>query len=218
MYLHHILSRNSEELKRRIFEAQKSTPTKGDFYCLVTGDLEEIGEELNKEKIMYMSKIQFKTHIKKQLNQIIFSDLKMLQNSHSKVRDIIYPQFRIQPYLKNHTFTNEMASILLNMRSSMTRNLKCNFTSLYWGNLNCQMKCQDKNAQNSQSHLLQCEMLLQKLNIEELTKTNSVEYEDIFGTMEKQREAAVVLTRLLEVREEQLEENLPVGTQDLILQ
>ena len=75
-----------------------------------------------------------------------------------------------------------------------------------------------QNAQDSQSHLLQCEMLLQKLNIEELTKTNSVKYEDIFNTMEKQREAAVVLTRLLEVREEQLEENLPVSTQDLILQ
>ena len=167
---------------------------------------------------MSMSKIQFKTHIKKLLNQQILSDLKVLQNTHSKVRDIKYPHFRIQPYLKSHTFTNEMASILLNMRSSMTRNFKSNFTSIHRDNLNCQLKCQDKNAQDSQSHLLQCEMLLQKLNIEELTKTNSVKYEEIFDTMEKQREAAVVLTRLLGVREEQLEENLPVGTQDLILQ
>ena len=80
------------------------------------------------------------------------------------------------------------------------------------------MKCQDQNSQDSQSHLLQCDVLLQKLSVEELTKTKCVRYEDIFDSLEKQREVAVVLTRLLEIREEQLEENLPVGTQDLILQ
>ena len=142
----------------------------------------------------------------------------MLQNTHSKVRDIKYPNFRIQPYLKSHTFTTEMASILLNMRSSMTRNFKSNFTSIHRDNLNCQLKCQDKNAQDSQSHLLQCKVLLQKLSLEELTRKNNVKYEDIFDNLEKQREVAVVLTRLLEVREELMEENLPVGTQDLILQ
>ena len=100
----------------------------------------------------------------------------------------------------------------------MTRNFKSNFTSIHRDNLNCQLKCQDKNAQDSQSHLLQCKVLLQKLSLEELTRKNNVKYEDIFDNLEKQREAAVVLTRLLEVREEQMEENVPVGTQDLILQ
>ena len=80
------------------------------------------------------------------------------------------------------------------------------------------MKCQDKNTQDSQSHLLQCEELLQKLSVEELTKTKSVNYKDIFDSLEKQREVTMVLTRLLEIREERLEENLPVGPQDLILQ
>ena len=141
MDLHNILSRNSEELVTRIFEAQISTPTKGDFLCLVKSDLEQIGENLNQEKIMYMSKIQFKTHIKKLLSQQILSDLKVLQNTYSKVRDIKYPHFRTQPYLKSHTFTNEMASILLNMRSSMTRNFKSNFISIHRDNLNCQLKC-----------------------------------------------------------------------------
>ena len=60
MYLHNILSRNSDQLVRRIFKAQKSTPTKGDIYCLVKSDLGQIGENLNQEKIMAMSKIQFK--------------------------------------------------------------------------------------------------------------------------------------------------------------
>ena len=218
MYLHNIFIRNSEELVRGICEALKSTPTKEDFFCLVKSAFEQIGENLNQEKIMSMSKIQFKTHIKKLLNQLICIDLKFLQNRQSKVRDIKYPQFRIQPYLTSHTFTNEIASMLVKMRSSMTKNFKSNFTSMHRHNLNCQMKCQDKNTQDSQSHLLQCEELLQKLSVEELTKTKSVNYKDIFDSLEKQREVTMVLTRLLEIREERLEENLPVGPQDLILQ
>ena len=44
---------------------------------------------------MSMSKIQFKTRIKKLINQLLFSDLKLLQNTHSIVRDIKYQQFII---------------------------------------------------------------------------------------------------------------------------
>ena len=40
MYLHNILSRNSDELVKRVFDAQKNNPTQGDFICLVKSDLE----------------------------------------------------------------------------------------------------------------------------------------------------------------------------------
>ena len=50
---------------------KKSTPTR------VTVDSEQSGEQLNEEKIMSISKIQLKTHKKKQLNQIFFHDQKM---------------------------------------------------------------------------------------------------------------------------------------------
>ena len=43
--------------------------------------------------------------------------------------------------------------------------------------------------------------------------TKGVKYEDIFGSLEEQREVVGVLARLLEVREEQLERRiLPVGS------
>ena len=42
-YLKHILSRDSEELIRKVYSAQKEDPTNGDFAKLVTKDLELLG-------------------------------------------------------------------------------------------------------------------------------------------------------------------------------
>ena len=36
-------------------------------------------------------------------------------------------------------------------------------------------------------------------------------YDDIFGSLEEQREAVQVLARILEIRDQLLEESLPVG-------
>ena len=75
------------------------------------------------------------------------------------------------------------------------------------------MNCTDLNALDSQAHLLQCKELAKLLSDEENLMTKGVKYEDIFGSLEEQREVVVVMARLLEVREEQLEkESLPVGT------
>ena len=41
MYLHHILTRNSNELIRRVYEAQKSAPVKDDWILQVKEDLKE---------------------------------------------------------------------------------------------------------------------------------------------------------------------------------
>ena len=97
MYLHNILSRNSDELVKRVFHDQKNNPTEGDFICLVKSDLEYIEEPYNEQNIASMNKSQFKIHIKKKLNQAVFNSLKVLQNTHSKVRDVKYFKFKIQP-------------------------------------------------------------------------------------------------------------------------
>ena len=151
-------------------------------------------------------------HVRKKLNQAIFNSLTILQNTHSKVRDIKYTQFKIQPYLKSHTFTNNMASVLFNLRSSMTKTIKSNFSSINRGDMSCKMKCQEPGTEDCPSHLLQCHVLLKQLNSEQVTQTKNVSYEDIFKHMEKQREVVLVMTRLLQIREDQLEkESLPVG-------
>ena len=74
------------------------------------------------------------------------------------------------------------------------------------------MNCEDPNALDSQPHLLHCKELAKFLDSDEILRTKGVKYEDIFGSLEEQSEVVVVLARLLEVREEQLERrSLPVG-------
>ena len=48
-----------------------------------------------------------------------------------KIRDIKYKELKIQPYMKSGIFTNTMVTTLFNMRSSMTRNIKNNFSSMH---------------------------------------------------------------------------------------
>ena len=129
-----------------------------------------------------------------------------------KINEIKYSQMKIQPYMTNTSFTNNMVKVLFNMRSSMTRNFKGNFSSMFKDNVRCQLMCQETNAIDCQSHLLQCQSLLDRLTPEELERTKEVTYRDIYGSLEQQRKVVVVLSRLLEIREEKLEkESLPVG-------
>ena len=212
MYLQNILTRDKEELIRRVYEAQKSNPTHGDFIVLVKKDLEDINEPFDEDKFTSLNRIQLKTHIRNKIRQLVFDDLKLQQMTHSKIRDIQYSQFKIQPYLKSHNFTPEMAGLLFSLRSSMIRNIKQNFSSSYQHNLKCKMICNDSNAIDSQFHLLNCTVLRMLLSEEERKRATSVKYDDIFGSLKEQREAVVILSRLLEVREAQLEEDsLPVG-------
>ena len=153
MYLHHILSRNSEELIKRVFNAQKDNITPGDFLELVKGDLANIGEAFDEESIMLQTKPQYKNHIKKKIRAKVFEDLKAMQMGHSKIRGIKYDHFKIQSYVTSPTFSNEMVSLLFNMRCSMTRGIKCNFPSMFRGDMKCKLKCDVPEALDSQQHL-----------------------------------------------------------------
>ena len=50
------------------------------------------------------------------------------QNMHSKISEIEYDKFEIQPYLSSFLLTTKLTKILFNMRSAMTKNFKCNFS------------------------------------------------------------------------------------------
>ena len=121
MYLKEILSRNDGELIKRVYTADRDNPTKGDFIELVKEDLESIGEPFDENGIYSKYKSLFKQIIKRKIRDPAFRNLKDIKNSQSKIRDIVYDNFTIQPYITSFIFTNEMTSVLFNMRSSMTR-------------------------------------------------------------------------------------------------
>ena len=78
---------------KRVYTAQKQSPSSGDFINLVKSDFEFIGVPFDEEKFSQMSQVQFKTLIHKNIYLAAFEEFKSLQVQHSKVRDIPYKVF-----------------------------------------------------------------------------------------------------------------------------
>ena len=81
----------------------------------------------------------------------------------------------------------------------------------------CSMKCSENPPLDTQSHILDCPTLVGKLPQDEKIAALSVEYNHIDGSLEEQRVVILILAKLLDVREELLEDreresSLPVGT------
>ena len=77
------------------------------------------------------------------------------------------------------------------------------------------MKCSENPPIETQAHVLDCPALTDKLTYEEKIAATGVEYNHIYGSVKEQRGVILMLARLLDIREEVLEEresSLPVGT------
>ena len=95
-----------------------------------------------------------------------------------------------------------MASVLFNMRSSTTKIIKSNFSSLHKNNVCCKMQCQEPGTDDNQFHFIQCQVLQKQLNRKQVTQKKYVKYNVV----------ALMMSRLLQFREDILEkESLPMG-------
>ena len=111
MYLHNILNRDNQELFRRTSEIQKGNATTGDFIELVKEDMSKIGEAKNEDYISH-ERNSFKAQIQRKMISAAFKELTLKQKEHSKVREIQYPEFNIQPYMTSCSFSNKMVSTI----------------------------------------------------------------------------------------------------------
>jgi hypothetical protein len=179
-FLHNILSRPSRELTKRIFEAQRRSPVKGDWYHLVQSDLNMVGLNPTDGEICSKSKSQFKNIVKLSIKSAAFSALKKLQSSHTKIRNIRYSKFEIQPYLQSSQLSEEEISMLFNMRADTVNGFKSCFSSLYRNNPGCKLSCKEE---DSIRHSFSC----LKINIS--PTYHQVQYEDIFSEVQQQKAA-----------------------------
>jgi hypothetical protein len=115
MYLHQITNKDENELVKKVFKAQCENPTKGDFIELVKEDLEKIGEKYDENIFQGYSKVQFKAFIKKHINEASFKYLKSLQIKHTKVQNIEYKEYKLQPYISDKKLSNKMVSVLFSI-------------------------------------------------------------------------------------------------------
>ena len=203
LYLHTILHRSEEELIRRVYTAQKEDALPGDFFQLVQDDFKLIGKVFSDQYIQQSSRNSFKYEIKEKIRNSAFLYLKNLQNGHSKIRDISYPNFETQTYMTSPIFNNEEVNLLHALRSRSV-NVKKNFSSKYENDMSCPL-CDS--TLDDQPHLLCCTVLNNRVKSTE-TANHKVVYEDIFADHLKQKEATHLFSKLIKIQDSLVDKNL----------
>ena len=126
-YIKHIMNRSNEELIKRVFLAQKTSPTQGDLIKLVEKDLLELGISFEEAITSQMSKDKIKILAR----TAAFKDLLQRKDNHMKVKHNMYDKWEIQPYLKSDIFTEKETHTLTALRSQCTRGIKTNFKKIF---------------------------------------------------------------------------------------
>ena len=122
-----------------------------------------------------------------------------MKMKHEKSDYLNSSSFKTAQYLVDEKFSKSEAQLLFKLRSK-TLNVKMNFSQMYSDNL-CRV-C--KLFPESQSHLLQCPDILPKLKL--LSNTEKIEEKYIYGDIYKQLKVVKIYLKVLEIREELLED------------
>ena len=194
-YLHHILTRNENELIKRVFNAQERKPIKDDWINTINSDKESLGVKYDNNDIKNMKINKFKKYVKTLVKEKTLKYLNSLKSQHSKVKHIKFEQLNPQKYFFHKDFTFNDIQLLFKLRTRMI-NVKKNFSSIY-ENLTCEF-CED-NEIETQKHLLYCKKFLSMSSDQDLK--NDVQYEDIFSDPEKQLKITRCMQSILKVRE-----------------
>ena len=205
-YLKHIHMQNDHELVKRVFQAQKDDPKKGDWWEMVKVDLEMYS--VNENELKQLNKNAAKKYIKTKIHTKAFEDLKMVQEKHSKVKDIEYKEYGCQGYITNLKFRFEESTVLAALRSKTVRDIKSNIRSFSQNDSLCPLCLK---SEDTQEHCLECPRLKNVIKPNE----KHIQYNQIYSQSEsEQREIASLFLIILEKRNRLLQEGLP-GTKTL---
>ena len=127
------------------------------------------------------------------LDKNMLAEMKHKQEGHSKIRDICYNNLKSQEYLKSHMFNNHEAFLLFSLRSRNWKLFIANFP--YYNNQVCPNNgCEEI---DTQEHCIDCDKIYHPE-----TRTDNIEYSDIFrNDINKQSAVTKLFTSLLERRE-----------------
>ena len=158
-FLKHILSRSENELLRKVYEAQKESPSQGDFVKLVENDLRKLGltyEEVSSDTI---SKNMLKKILRERAQSVALAELNEQLRKSTKISSIRYNKLELQDYLRT-TVNKEVMNTITALRSRCVRNIKANFPNMNKSCPHCPLKCSTENPhEDTQEHILTCTVL-----------------------------------------------------------
>ena len=209
LYLKTILDRDDHEITKKIYNAMKNKPLKGDWYNLVKSDFEKYGMLLDEKVIKDTDKDTLKKLIKTNVWNVFFQQLEQKKLTHIKVKNIKYNNSRTpEKYLTNPKFDNDMRNLLFNLRCKSVNNFQDNFHTRYGKEPLCRF-CK-KNI-DSEEHALSCYIIKQELSNTELDKLNSIKYSDLFGSENQQLLITKMYQRILEIHQSLIAKSSSVG-------
>ena len=204
-FLKHILGKDKDELVFKVFQAQKDTPTSGDFIQLVEKDM--INLNTSYEEIKNTNKILLKKHLKTNATSAAFRYLKGKLHKHKKIKHIQYSSLKMQPYLRNPNIHYEETHVITALRSKCVRNVRSNFSKMYKNRIFCPLKCNQESEQiDTQEHLLTCS----KINIPN-SSDNGIQ--GVYLDQHSQESVGKLVLKILKERKRLLEDQQ--GREDL---
>ena len=94
MYLHYLLNRNENDVLSKFLTAQIENPKKNDWYIDVEKDLKDFNINISLQELTKMSKGSLKRLVQRKSKEKAFNDLIELKNSHEKVKNIEYKNWK----------------------------------------------------------------------------------------------------------------------------
>ena len=197
MYLHSILQRDSDELVRKVYEAQKVVITPGDFLELVEEDKELINLEISEDEIKSMKKAKFRTIVRRKMRDAAYKSLNQVKENHSKINGLTYDKLEQTAYLSSPMFNTDSRKLLIALRTRTVKNIRNDFRGMFPDN-KCLLSCGNT---DTLQHVLECSVL-RRHHISQNITSSGVRYTDVFSiNIKTQKQATQLYSELLEIRE-----------------
>ena len=177
-YLHYILNEPADSLVYRFFTAQLKSRNSKDWVTTVLKDLEELELNLSFKDISVMKLSSFQILVKKAVVKNALKELEKLKLSHSKVEKVKHETLEIQQYFMPSKMkkTKEEIQTIFKLRCRVTE-LKTNLKGIY-DTYECSLCGKEE---ETQTHILECEVLNGKNDSENNDEEPIIDYEEIFG-------------------------------------
>ena len=174
LYLQTILKRKNVEITKKIYMAQKSQPSKGDFSELVLKDKERIKLDKSDKEIEAMSKSELKSLVKRKVKEAALVYLN--EKKGVKLNKLKHNKLETANYLRNPHFKQKKSSLLFALRTKTVRGIKSDFGGLY-ADKQCPMPgCSHP---DTLAELLTCPAIMDRM--EDTGAPTTVTYDDVFS-------------------------------------
>ena len=171
LFYHYIINQDEKSLIFRFLQAQKDSPTKGDWFSIVKSNMLFINFSMTDEQMKHTTKYKLKKILKEKIETKAFQYLQNMRGS--KGKEIMYNKLSMSEYLLPNSYglNIEEKKLMYNIRNRMLKNIHYNFKSTNMNTL-CRSGCP---ILETEYHIYICPMINEK------TVKNQIEFHKIYN-------------------------------------